>query len=265
MSRISKKFKELRANNRKGLIVFITAGVPDLQTTGALILELEKSGADIIELGIPFSDPMADGPVIQRSSQRALEAGITITKILKLVKGIRRKTEIPLVLMGYYNPILNYGEKKFIRDSVNAGVDGLIVPDLPPEEGENVIREGMAKGLDIIFLLAPTSTEERIKLIVQVSQGFIYYVSLTGVTGMREQKMDSIKPMIKKIRRLTDQPIAVGFGISSPQQAGEVAGLADGVIVGSAVVNIIERYPDKSECLNRVGHFVRSLKKGIQR
>ncbi len=263
MSRISKKFKELRENNRKALIVFVTAGVPDLQTTGTLILELERSGVDIIELGIPFSDPLADGPVIQRSSQRSLEGGVTLTKILKLLKDIRRKTEIPLVLMGYYNPILNYGEKKFIRDSVNAGADGLIVPDLPPEEGENIIREGRAKGLDVIFLLAPTSTEERIKLIARLSRGFIYYVSLTGVTGMRDQLVDSIKPMVKKIRRFTNKPIAVGFGISNPQQAGKVAALADGVILGSAVVNIIEQSQNKKECLSQVGKFVRSLRKGM--
>jgi tryptophan synthase alpha chain len=265
MSRISKKFKELRSKNRKALIIFITAGVPDLRTTGSLILELERSGADIIELGIPFSDPLADGPIIQKSSQRSLRGGITLPKILKLVEDIRRKTKIPLVLMGYYNPILNYGEKRFIRDSAEAGADGLIIPDLPPEEGENIVKEGRARGLDVILFLAPTSTEERIKLIARMSQGFIYYISLTGVTGTRDQLADTIKPMVKKIRRFTDQPIAIGFGISNPKQAGEVAAFADGVILGSAVVNIIEHCPDKSECLKKVGKFVRSLKEGMQR
>ncbi len=265
MSRISKKFKELRNKNRKALIIFITAGVPDLRTTGSLILALERSGTDIIELGIPFSDPLADGPIIQKSSQRSLEGGITLPKILKLVKDIRRKTKIPLVLMGYYNPILNYGEKRFIRDSVKAGVDGLIIPDLPPDEGKNIIKEGRARGLDVILFLAPTSTEERIKLIARMSQGFIYYISLTGVTGTRDQLADSIKLMVKKIRKFTEKPIAIGFGISNPKQASEVAGLADGVIIGSAVVNIIEHCSDKTKCLRQVGNFIKSLKEGMHK
>lgn len=262
-SRIEKKFNKLKEANQKALIPFITAGDPDLDTTKRLVIEMEKAGADIIELGVPFSDPIADGPAIQKASYRSLKARTTLKKIIGLVKELRRTTEIPLVLMTYYNPVFKYGISGFVRDATDAGVDGIIVPDLPPEEGEGIIEEGKRHGLNTIFLLAPTSTKERIKLAASVSTGFIYYVSLTGVTGARESLPETVEASVNKIRKATDKPIAVGFGISTAEQAKRIASFADGVIVGSAIVNVIEKNLGKPDLIEAVSDFVKTLKEGI--
>ena len=262
-SRIEKTFNKLKQSNQKALIPFITAGDPDLDTTKRLVIEMEKAGADIIELGVPFSDPIADGPVIQKASYRSLKAGTTLKKIIGLVKELRITTEIPLVLMTYYNTVFKYGVSEFVKDANDAGVDGIIVPDLPPEEGEGIIEEGKKKGLDTIFLLAPTSTRERIKMVASVSTGFIYYVSLTGVTGARESLPETVEASVNKIRKTTDKPIAVGFGISTPEQAKRIASFADGVIVGSAIVSAVEKNINNPALIETVSGFVKNLKSGI--
>lgn len=262
-SRIEEKFKKLKEANQKALIPFITAGDPDLDTTKRLVIEMERAGADIIELGVPFSDPIADGPAIQKASYRSLKSGTTLKKIIGIVKELRRTTEIPLVLMTYYNPVFKYGISEFVRDATDAGVDGIIIPDLPPEEGEGIIEEGKRHNLNTIFLLAPTSTKERIKIVASASTGFIYYVSLTGVTGARESLPETVEASVNKIRKATDKPIAVGFGISTAEQAKRIASFADGVIVGSAIVNVIEKNIDKPDLIEKVSGFVKDLKSGI--
>ncbi len=264
MSKIGEKFEELGKKGEKAFIAFITAGDPDLETTGALVLELEKRGVDIIELGVPFSDPLADGPTIQAASERALKNKVSLKDILGLVKSLRRKVGIPLILFTYYNPIHRYGLEKLTRDAARAGVDGVIVPDLPPEEGKG-LKAGAGKvGLDTIFLVAPTSTSERIKLIAKNSTGFIYYVSLTGVTGTRDTLTETIKPALKKIRCFTKKPIAVGFGISRPHQVKEIVSFADGVIVGSAIVKKIEENLGHKNLARLVGEFVEGLVKAAK-
>lgn len=240
MNRIDRKFEELKAEGKKAFIPFITAGDPDLKTTISLVLSLESAGADIIELGVPFSDPIADGPSIQRSSLRALKSGTSLKDIIKIVMDIRSKTQIPIVLMSYYNPIFRYGVKRFAKSAVESGVDGVIVADLPPEEAGELISSAREDELATVFLIAPTSTAERIKLISQVCTGFVYCVSLTGVTGARDHISDMLIPTLNRIKEHTDKPVAVGFGVSNPDQAKRVAGISDGVIVGSAIVNIIE-------------------------
>lgn len=263
MTRIEKKFAELKNKGEKALITYIMAGDPNLQDTERLILELEKAGADLIEIGIPFSDPLADGPTIQKAASRALEHNVSLSDVIDLAKKVRKVSNIPLIFMSYYNPIFKYGEERFVRDAVKAGVDGVIVPDLPPEEAEGLIKHSREKGLDTIFLLAPTSGEDRIKKVCRSSTGFIYYVSLTGVTGAREGVSKDIKGMIKKIKSHTKLPVAVGFGISRPEQAKEVSSWADGVIVGSAIVKVLEENIGKKGMNKKVHDFVESLKNGM--
>ena len=263
MSKISRTFEKLRSEGRKALIPFITAGYPDINTTEKFIYELEKSGADLIELGVPFSDPMADGPVIQMASERSLANGTNLKTILELVKKVRKRTEIPIILMGYYNPFFIYGLKRISRDAKNAGVDGFLIVDLPPEEAGEMKAQTDSAGLDIIFLLAPTSDEKRINLITKNGTGFIYYVSLTGVTGIRSELDRDIRKQIKKIRRKTRLPIGVGFGISSPAHAKRVAKWADAVVVGSAIIKIVENSSSKKQMVQRVGKFVNDLKKAM--
>jgi len=264
MNRIRKTFEKIGKENRSALIAYITAGDPDFGTTKKLVLALEESGADIIELGIPFSDPIADGPMIQKASQRALEKGTRLKDVITLVKELRKQTEIPLVFMTYYNPVLQYGISKFVQDAVHAGLDGVIVPDLPPEEAQDLITAARKTGLDTIFLLAPTSTAKRIKLVAENSSGFVYYVSLTGVTGARKQVATDVAASIKKIKRFTDKPVAIGFGISNAAQVRQVVnGGADGVIVGSAIVNLIEQNLGKKDLVNKVAKFVKKLSKGV--
>jgi len=264
MSRISDKLKMLKANRQAALIPYIMAGDPDLKTTGKLILEIEKSGADMLELGVPFSDPLADGPTIQRAAIRALAGKVNLGMVLRLVKETRKSTDIPIILMLYYNLVHRYGEARFVADAVKAGVDGVIIPDLPPEEATSLMKEAKVSGLDVIFLLAPTSSADRIKLVDESTTGFIYYVSLTGVTGARDTLDSGIESHLAKIRRISAKPLCVGFGISRPDQAKKVARWADGVIVGSALVGIIEKAKGKDAAVRDAGGFVRGLKEALR-
>jgi len=248
MSRISDKFKQ-----NKALIIFIMAGDPSLAATEKLVYEIEKSGADIIELGIPFSDSIADGVTIRGAAGRALAKGVSAADTVKLAKKIRKKSQIPLIFMTSFNILYSYGLEKFVKDSADAGVDGLIIPDLPVDEADNIKKNG----LDLIFLVSPNSSDEHIKLAAQRSSGFVYTVSLTGITGARKELPMDISEVIGKIRRYTKTPVAIGFGISTPVQAKQAASLADGVIVGSAVIDVIAKKP------KQVGKFVASLKKAI--
>ncbi len=261
MNRINAKFKELRQKNKKALIVFITCGDPDLKTTEKLILQMEKQGVDIIELGVPFSDPLADGPTIQEASQRALANKISLRKILAFSKAIRRKTEIPLALMTYYNPVYKFGIKKFTQAAVKSGIDGLIIPDLPPEECKEL--DLLKDNLDLICFLSPTSSIERMKKIAKVSGGFIYYVSVTGVTGTRKTLSGNLRAHLAQIKKITTTPLAVGFGISTPTQAKEVSKYADGIIVGSAIIDIIKKNLGKKDLVKEVGKFVGNLRQAI--
>ncbi len=263
MNRINLVFKRLREKKQPALIPFIVAGDPDLETTEALVLKMAENGADLIELGIPFSDPLADGPTIQAGSRRALQNGFDLKDLFRLterVKGI----DVPLVLMTYFNPVFRYGLKDFAERCHGNGVDGVIIPDLPPEESGPWVREARAFGLETIFLLAPTSPPERIRLISRWSRGFIYYVSVTGVTGTRERLPEELEPTIRRIKEETKMPVAVGFGISTPEQARLVSRFADGVIVGSAIVKIIEQNLKNPDMINRVGDFVSSLAKALK-
>lgn len=264
MSRISDKFRKLKSHDDKALITYIMAGDPSLDVTEDLIYALEEGGADIIELGVPFSDPLADGPVIQRASERAIKSGTNLVKVFNLVNKVRKRTQIPIVIMTYYNIIFKYDERSFVKDAVRCGVDGVIVPDLPPEEGKNLIEFSREEGLDTIFLLAPTSNEKRIALASKKSRGFIYYVSLTGTTGMRSGLSRTISPMTKVIKRQTSKPVAVGFGISNAAQAAEAASFSDGVVIGSAIVRIIEESAFQGNTLNAVRDFVNEIKRGIR-
>ena len=260
MTRISEAFNDARARGEKALITYIMAGDPSIEKTKEIIFALEDGGADIIELGVPFSDPLADGPTIQKASERALACNTTLDKVLSLVADVRKSSEIPIVIMTYYNIIFKYGEERFVDEATARGVDGVIVPDLPPEEAKDFIRFSRAKGLDTIFLLAPTSTERRISLISKKSTGFIYYVSLTGVTGVRQEISKSIGPMVKKIKGCTNKPVAVGFGISTPSQASEVARYSDGIVVGSAIVKIIGELSNDETLSSSIKSFVKSIK-----
>ena len=239
---------------------YLTAGDPDLAMTRALILEFERRGADLVEIGVPFSDPLADGVTIQRASQRALAGGTTLTRILEMVGSVRADCRLPLILMSYANPIFHFGFARFAKEATAAGVDGLIVPDLPPEEASELIDATVAHDLHLVFLMAPTSSHERIRKIARASKGFIYYVSLRGVTGARSRLSDDLEAAVRAIRTETDKPLAVGFGISTPAQVRLVAGLADGVIVGSALVSLLEQEAGRADVTQRAGDFVALLK-----
>jgi len=264
MNRIDTTFERLRSKGEKALIAYLMAGDPSLQDTEALVLEMEKAGADIVELGVPFSDPIADGPVIQRAAERALRSGTSLRKILQTVKTIRTRTQIPLVLMAYYNTIHALGEAAFCREAVAAGVDGLIVPDMPPEEAGPLEPAAAETGLRLIFLLAPTSTAARRVAVARRSRGFLYYVSLTGITGARLTDLEDVRRNVTKIRLVTDVPVAVGFGIATAEDAAQVAGIADGVIVGSAIVRQVGEHQNTPGLADRVGRFVRSLKTAMK-
>ena len=257
MSRIDKKFKEVLGRKGKAFIPYIMAGDPNLERTRELVGILEECGADVIELGVPFSDPLADGPTIQKAAQRALGEGVTLGKVIEFVGSLRRSTQIPIVLMTYYNLIFRYGEERFVREAYTAGVDGIIVPDLPPEEAGPLLSFSKNTGFDVIFLIAPTSTGERIKKVARASRGFIYYVSITGITGSKLSVDASIGSHIEKIRQTSRKPVAVGFGIATPEEASEIAKIADGVIVGSAIVKRVE---DTDENLKQ---YLISLRKAI--
>ena len=236
MHRIEQVFKRLKAKGEKALIPFITAGDPDLATTKALALEMAARGADLLELGIPFSDPLADGPTIQAASNRAVQGGIHLQEVLKLAGEIRRETAIPLILMGYYNPILQYGLERTASEAAAQGVDGFIIPDLPPEEAGPWRVAAAKAGVAAIFLAAPTSGTERIKHMARLTRGFLYYVSVTGITGARTELPTDLAAALQEVRSLVKGPLAVGFGISTPEQVQGLAPYVDGIVVGSAIV-----------------------------
>ncbi len=263
MTRLERKWKDLKKKGLKAFIAFVTAGDPSLKDSYNLVLEMEEQGADIVELGIPFSDPIADGPVIQASSQRALGKGVTLKKIFGLVKDLRKKTDIPLVFLSYYNPIFHYGIEKFAKDATEAGVDGVIVADLPPEEAKEIKIFSSKKGLDTIFLAAPTSSKERLHKVAEASSGFIYCVSVAGVTGVRNSLAQTLQKRFAYIKRQTDKPVAVGFGVSNIKTAKWVASFADGVIVGSAIVKVIQNNLKKKDLVGKVGKLVKSLAEAI--
>ena len=264
-NRIDSAMAKLRASGSHALIPFISAGDPSLDITEELVLAFDAAGADVVELGVPFSDPIADGPSIQRSSERALNTGVGLQGILDCVERIRRSSDIPIALMTYYNPVYRYGVPGFCAAARAVGVDGLIVPDLPPEEADELLPSARRHDLATIFLVAPTSTPQRMRLIAEVSTGFIYAVWLTGVTGARDAISDDLRPMLGHLRALTDKPICVGFGISGPEQARAVARLADGAIVGSAIVNTIEAHLDQPERIVPAAQgFVRELVEAVK-
>ncbi|CAI4031950.1 Tryptophan synthase alpha chain [Nitrospira tepida] len=263
MNRLDATFQRLKGKGEKALIAYIMAGDPSLQDTEQLVLGLERSGADVIELGVPFSDPIADGPVIQQAAERALRSGTSLRRILTMVAGLRRQTQIPLVLMTYYNTIHAYGEQGFCRDAAQAGVDGLIVPDMPMEESGPLKDRAEEAGLDLIFLLAPTSTPARRAAVAKASKGFIYYVSLTGITGAKLTDLGNVEDNVKRIRKVTRVPISVGFGVATPEDAARIAAVADGVIVGSAIIKQIAAHQQDPSLVTTVGTFVSSLKQAM--
>jgi len=259
MTRIGRRFEDLRKAGRTGFVAYITAGDPDLNTTRQVVLELDRRGVDVLELGVPFSDPLADGPVIQEASQRALAAGATLEGVLSMVADVRMEAEIPIVLFTYYNPIHRYGVERFVKRAADVGVDGVLMLDLPPEEGGDYKAQMDVHGLDTIFLVTPTTRDDRMKLIASHTRGFVYYVSRTGVTGERDSLADEIQSKVSEICRHTDMPIAVGFGISTPEHVSEIARYADAVVVGSAIVRRMGEYQHDADLVAKVGAFVGSL------
>ena len=257
MNRINRIFKILKETGKKAFIPYVMAGDPDLDKTMERVLMLEECGADIVELGVPFSDPVADGPTIQRAAERALRSGVSLRKMLAFMKELRLRSQMPVIFMTYYNPIFKYGEEAFISDAADAGVDGFIIPDLPPEEAVSLIKICRSKGLATIFLVAPTSTEERMKRIAAASQGFIYYVSMTGITGTKLTLEEHFRNHIGRLKKVSGKPVAVGFGISTPDDARNIAAEADGVIVGSAIVKKFHEDPDNAR------GFIQQLREAI--
>lgn len=258
MSRITDRFRVLKERGETGLVVYIMAGDPDLETTRALVMELERAGADVIELGVPFTDPLADGPSIQAANERALAAGVTLNDMLGLVRDLRKDTQIPILLMTYYNPIFRAGLERVAQEARAAGVDGMLITDLPPEEAEEWKTVADVAGLDTIFLLAPTSTGERIRIATDLASGFIYCVSRTGVTGARAELPEDLHELLDRIREQTEQPIAVGFGVSTREHVRQIGEWCDAAVVGSAVVNLIAKEGKKA--VPAVGAYVRELK-----
>ena len=269
-TRIGRRFAKLKAEGRSGLVSFLTAGDPDLGTTREIMAGLPAAGVDLIELGMPFSDPMADGPSIQQSSLRALKNGMTLSKTIDLVRGFRHHDdETPIILMGYYNPIYKNGVDRFLADAKDASIDGLIMVDLPPEEEDELCLPAIKAGLNFVYLTAPTTDDARLPKVLENASGFVYYVSITGITGTRAAAFDDIRQSIERIRRRTDLPIAVGFGIRTPKQTAEVAAVADAVVVGSALVDLIRDNLDadcraKPELVDCVLDLVSELAKGVR-
>jgi len=271
MTRIAETFKELKRENGHGFIPFITAGDPDLETSQKLIVELAQAGATLIELGVPFTDPMADGPIIQRASERALLQNFGIAEILQTAAEARKQTEVPIILFSYFNPLLQFGMKKadetsalpafekLASEAKAAGVDGILVTDLVPEEAGEFASVLRAHDLDMIFLVAPTSTDERLQMVAERASGFIYAVSRAGITGAREEMSVEAEKLVRRVRKFSDLPVAVGFGISKPDQVADVWRYADAAVVGSAIVSEIEKAALSGEVVSRVGQFVRQL------
>jgi tryptophan synthase alpha chain len=270
VSRIAAKFASLKAEGRGALVTYLQAYDPDPKTSLAIIRGLPGAGADIIEVGVPFTDPMADGPAIQRAAQRALKAGATLPGVLALVRDFRSENDTtPVVLMGYYNPILSYGIDRFCVDAAASGVDGLIIVDVPPEEADEIEPQAKSAGLDLIRLVAPTTDDERLPQVLRATSGFVYYVSITGITGTRSAAKDVLEAAIPRIRRFTDLPIAIGFGVRTPQQAAEAASIADGAVVGTAIVDTLAASLDEQgharpETMRLVLDQVRGLAEAVR-
>ena len=263
MGRIEARFAALKKEGRGAFVAYLTAGDPDLEKTAKLIPALEGAGVDIIEIGVPFSDPTADGPVIQAASQRALKKGATLAKILAMVAALRRTSAIPIVLFGYYNPILSYGPASFAVDAKVAGVDGILVVDLPPEEAGELRRYTDKAGLAFITLIAPTTDPTRARKILRGAMGFVYYISVTGVTGTAAPLSEDIKQNVERIKAMTALPVAVGFGISTPEQAAAIAPLADGVVIGSALVRLIGEKGRSVDLIPAVSSFAAEIRQAI--
>jgi tryptophan synthase alpha chain len=264
VTRLGPAFEALRARGERALVAYVTGGDPSLEVTGRLLVEAERRGADVLELGVPFSDPLADGPVIQRAAQRALEAGASLLRILDLVRTVRGEVRAPIVLLTYYNPVLAFGLRPFAETAAKAGVDGVIVADMPPEEAGPLAAEAEPVGLDMIHLVAPTSTPERMRMIARRSRGFIYLVSLTGVTGERAALPAGLETQVRALRLLTTKPVCVGFGIGTPEHVAVIGRLADGVIVGSAIVRVIEERAGSASLVSDVGDFIARLKEPLR-
>ena len=244
VTRIGKGFARRRAEGRTAFVAFLTAGDPSLDRTVEAAMELDGAGVDVLELGVPFSDPLADGPVIQRASERALARGVTLPRVLQAVRRIRERSEMPLLLFSYYNPLLRHGLPRLARDAKEAGVDGVLVTDLPPEEAEEWIAAARGADLDTVFLASPTSPPERLRRVAEASRGFVYAISRTGVTGERQALSEDAHPLVERLRALADVPVALGFGLSTPEQVREAGAVADGVVVGSALVRFLEEHPE---------------------
>ena len=258
-SRISDAFERLRGEGRRGFIPFISAGDPDIETTRAILVELARAGATVVELGVPFSDPVADGPTIQRSSERALRRGVSLSDVLSVVREARRETDVPVVLFGYFNPILNFGVERFAEEAARAGVDAVLVTDLVPEESADFNAALSNHGLDQIFLVAPTTSDAGLRSIAARASGFIYAVSRAGVTGARTDLSAEAARLVTRVREVSGLPVAVGFGISTPEHVAEVWTYADAAVVGSALVAEIEKHTDSADLVSRVGDFTRAL------
>ncbi|MFH1665447.1 MAG: tryptophan synthase subunit alpha [Candidatus Omnitrophota bacterium] len=264
MNRIDEKFRQLKAEGKKAFIPYITSGDPDMETTKRITRALVNAGADIIELGVPFSDPLADGPTIQKAIQRSLEGGCTVRKVLFMVKELRKTVQVPFVFMTYYNIIFNYGVSRFVRDAKAAGADGVIVPDLPMEESGELSLAADKEDFYLVMLAAPTTPVERFKKISKCSRGFIYYISLTGVTGARKSFSGKLKGELRELVKVSARPVCVGFGVSDAVQAKSLAEAADGVIVGSAIIKLIENgLKDKNAMVRRVKKFAASLARAV--
>jgi tryptophan synthase alpha chain len=264
-SRIDATFAACRARGEAALVTYVMGGDPDLATSRAMALACVEGGADLLEIGMPFSDPIADGPTIQRAAERALAAGTRAADCIELAAGVRARCAAPIALMGYVNPVLAYGEERFVEDCARAGVDALILPDLPPEESADLARLARARGVATVFLLAPTSTPERRRAACAAASGFLYFVSVTGVTGARRAVSDDLAPALRAVREESPVPVVVGFGVSTPAQARALAGLADGVVVGSAIVSRVAEGGARRVRAERVRRFVRSLKRATRR
>ena len=263
MTRIGCMFQNLKAQGRKGLVAYLTAGDPSPERTPDLVDALVRGGADLIELGVPFSDPIADGPVIQRAGQRALKAGTTLRSVLEIAARIRERSEVPLLLFTYLNPVLRYGLERLAEDAVRAGIDGCLLIDASVEEAHEYIGAMHRHGLDTVFLATPTSTTRRLKLVAEYSTGFVYLVSRTGVTGERDSLSDQVAPLVRAVREVTGLPLAVGFGISKPEQVAELGRQVEAVVVGSAIVRLIEKNADNASLELQLESYVRELKHGF--
>jgi len=261
--RIDHTFAQLRGADEKALVAYLTAGDPDLETTREIILALDSAGVDILEIGVPFSDPTADGPAIQAAAQRALAQGTTLPGILAMIESVRHMTEIPIILFGYYNPILSLGPERFAQRAAAAGIDGILVVDLPPEESRELRQCTDPHGLDFISLIAPTTSAERTARIAKEARGFLYYISITGVTGTATPRRADISREINRIRDITDRPIVVGFGISTPRQAREIAQCADGIVIGSAFVRLIAENGRHNNLVTIVTEYAKDIKAAV--